>query len=99
DTTVTLKSGYVSRSTLKTGTVIATSPMADKRTTNMCLGFAIHFLIIFSEELDLVHHRCTFSFACTLSYTYLQPEYRQAIAEYLYLYQFFSLNIYLYLSY
>src|SRR5690625_7487028 len=69
--------------------------MADKRTTNMCLGFAIHFLIIFFAELVFVHHRCTFSFACTLSYIYLPPKYSEVITEYLYLNWFFVVTIYL----
>src|SRR5690606_1038297 len=82
--------GYWAANAFKTGTVIATSPMAESRMTRMCVGFSdiillchversqniflkiLHFVLndsfIFGNAIqDSVRHRCTSSFACTLS--------------------------------
>ena len=76
-TTVMLSFGYVAVSTRKTGTNMATSPMAERRITRMCAAvFNIINLgkkgIIFALSiLGLAHHHYTFSFACIPSCTCL----------------------------
>jgi hypothetical protein len=57
----------------KIGTVMATSPIAESLMTAICLIFFDKFMVVkeiisyFDTKQDSTHHRCTFSFVCTLS--------------------------------
>src|SRR5699024_2547173 len=74
-----LISGYVSRSILSTGIVIATSPIAEKRITSICFDGESIQVICFSIQ-DSTHHHYTFSSVYRLSYTFSLLQYLLIIA-------------------
>src|SRR5690606_15899143 len=71
-------SGYALLRILMTGTIMATSPIAEDRMMRRCFGGFMDFIFYFAAP-DSVRRRCTFSSVYRLSCIFYRRRYRREV--------------------